>query len=208
MYICFDASHRSLIEVVHQDFEDDTAREDIRYFGLEILTGNEILADVLGVEPVQDEALIRRRHLEAIRKGDHVFFMEMGKHSAYAFRICRSRPSRNWDSGCAGIVIVPREAWFNAFPRSTYAQCHVFKVIDDALSERVTAILNGWIYCAQVTTEDGDSFCIPGFLSAEEALESAMSEYPEIRYSEDDFEEKTVWKLKTANSGIMQGSAA
>lgn len=87
-------------------------------------------------------------------------------------------------------------------PRKTYAKTFVFKTLCDAFNERVTGILNGWVYEAIVTFEDGDSFSMANFLSPEEALECAMSEYPDIKYSEWDFECEQVYRLATKTTSL------
>lgn len=188
----YDAHHAAKIEVLPQQEPDNQASLDCEYMGIRVLTTLPMLAEAFGVEAVEVEE-INRRELEAIRKGDRVFFLEFGRHSACWFRVRRVRPSSDWDSGCAGIMIVNRDAWLSAFPGSTFAEGRVFKVLDDAFSERVTADLNGWLYTALVTEADGETMVYGGFLSEEEALKWAMTDHPDIRYAEEDFD--VFWKL-------------
>ena len=201
-YIRYDATRNRKISVRYQDFFDETAMQDVVYFGLRIYTRNDSVAEIFGVETEKDDAVVRAAHLEALRRGDHVFFMEFGRHSGDWFRLHQTRPTRSWDSACCGICIVPHDKWLNAMPRKTYAKTFVFKTLCDAFNERVTGILNGWVYEAIVTFEDGDSFSMANFLSPEEALECAMSEYPDIKYSEWDFECEQVYRLATKTTSL------
>lgn len=56
-YTRFNADHTRSITVGYDDHAeyDDTITNDIAYMGLEVLTGNEQLAHVMGVEPVTDK---------------------------------------------------------------------------------------------------------------------------------------------------------
>ena len=73
--------------------------------------------------------------LEAIRVGDHVFYIEYGDHSAKWFRIRQNRPKRDWDSGCAGVIIANRDGWHRTFPQETFAKTHVFKRFSSLFDE-------------------------------------------------------------------------
>ena len=192
-YTRFDATHTRSISVHYQDFEDEVVAEDVAWLGLRVFTSNTQLAHVLGVEIREIESL-KKAYFEAIDAGDHIFFMEMGEHGAYSFRLCLERPRRNWDSGWVGIIIVPKDCWHRAYPRKTYAKRYVYQKIQKIFEANVEARLNGWLYEAVFQSKD-ESIAYSGFLSPEEALSCAQSEYPEIRYMEDDFEEVTAYKL-------------
>mgnify|MGYP004686343501 FL=1 len=196
-YTRFNADHTRSITVGYDEHAeyDDTITNDIAYMGLEVLTGNEQLAHVMGVEPVTDESIVRARHRAALKNGDHVFFLKFGEHSAYAFCVTETYPARDWDSACAGILIAPKQAWQKAFPRSSYVKPAVFKEICDSFNERVTAMLNGWIYRYWVEDNGTVIDSCGGFLSQEEALQYASEEYPDITYEEDAFLVTTTYRL-------------
>ena len=198
-FIRYDADHRQRIVVDYQDHRDDTVEETTKAFGLRVLTCNHAVADIFGVDVEADENVLRSAQLEAIRTGEHVFFIEYGSHSSDWFKLRLGRPARGWDSGFCGIIIVPHDAWLEAMPRKTYAKRFVYQTLCDEFDERVTANLNGWIYEAYVETDDG---CIgfSGYLSEEEALADAMAEFPDIKYGEDDFEAVTTYQLREKRS--------
>lgn len=108
-YIRYDATRTRKITVQYQDFFDETAMQDVVYFGLRIYTCIDSVAEIFGVETEKDDAVVRAAHLEALRRGDHVFFMEFGRHSGDWFRLHQTRPTRSWDSACCGICIVPHD---------------------------------------------------------------------------------------------------
>lgn len=195
----WDATHTRSIRVGYQDeIIIDPVKEDTKYFGLTILTGIESVADVFGVELEKDSSVIDKAVRDAITAGDHVFFIEYGNHSAEWVHILNELPNRTWDSCCAGVLIVHKHAWLSAMPRRTFARKYVKKVLDDAFSERVTANLNGWLYQAVVDDGDGPCYILGNYLSSEEALKDAMTEFPHIKYEEDDFDEEETFVLKAA----------
>lgn len=195
----WDATHTRSIRVGYQDeIIIDPVKEDAKYFGLTILTGIESVADVFGVELEKDSSVIDKAVRDAITAGDHVFFIEYGNHSAEWVHILNELPNRTWDSCCAGVLIVHKDAWLSAMPRRTFARKYVKKVLDDAFSERVTANLNGWLYQAVVDDGDGPCYILGNYLSSEEALKDAMTEFPDIKYEKDDFDEEVTFVLKAA----------
>lgn len=92
-YTRYDATRTRKIYVQYQDFFDETAMQDVVYFGLRIYTRNDSVAEIFGVETAKDDAVVRAAHLEALRRGDHVFFMEFGRHSGEWFRLHQTRPT-------------------------------------------------------------------------------------------------------------------
>lgn len=195
----WNATHTRSIRVGYQDeIIIDPVKEDAKYFGLTILTGIESVADVFGVELEKDSSVIDKAVRDAITAGDHVFFIEYGNHSAEWVHILNELPNRTWDSCCAGVLIVHKDAWLSAMPRRTFARKYVKKVLDDAFSERVTANLNGWLYQAVVDDGDGPCYILGNYLSSEEALKDAMTEFPDIKYEKDDFDEEVTFVLKAA----------
>ncbi|MFR1630394.1 MAG: hypothetical protein ACLSU5_06010, partial [Sutterella wadsworthensis] len=66
-YIRYDATRNRKISVQYQDFFDETAMQDVVYFGLRIYTRNDSVAEIFGVETAKDDAVVRVAHLEALR---------------------------------------------------------------------------------------------------------------------------------------------
>ena len=185
-YRRFNEDHSLSITVSYDELAVDDLQGDVQYFGFDFLTTNAVLAKTLGVEQVSQTA-ITHQQLEALATGDHVFFLRMGEHSGYYFDITLSRPQRDWDSGCVGLLIVRHQKWFASMPRSTFAKSFVFKKVRELFAERISNTLNGWIYRADVM-EDGeyvDGCC--GCLTCEDALEQMQRAFPQILYKEDDF---------------------
>ena len=63
-YIRYDATRTRKIYVQYQDFFDETAMQDVVYFGLRIYTHNDSVAEIFGVETAKDDAVVRAAHLE------------------------------------------------------------------------------------------------------------------------------------------------
>lgn len=199
----WDASHSKRIEITQQTITDETAANDARYYRLKIFTDSGLLADIFRVPFCRDQHRIYREHIAALERGDHVFFLQMGEHSSSWFRLCPEYPGKDWDNWCAGIVIVNREFWHRAMPRTTFAASYVFRKLSDAFDDRVTAILNGWIYSADVYDENGDileTYC--DALSPEAALLIAQEDFPEIQFSEGDFEAVTRYCLRASHVNL------
>lgn len=194
-FIRYNADHRQRIVVDYQDHRDDTVEETAKAFGLRVLTCNHAVADIFGVDVEADENVLHAVQLEAIKTGEHVFFIEFGSHSSDWFKLRLARPARDFDSGFCGIIVVSHDAWLKAMPRKTYAKRFVYQTLCDEFNERVTANLNGWVYEACAETDDG-CFCFPGFLEQEEALALAMAEFPDIKYREEDFAAITTYTLR------------
>lgn len=192
----FNADHSAKIVVERSLSGDYTPQRDREYFGFEVLTTFDELADVFGVETASCEA-VSRRIITALDEGARLFYLEMGLHSSYSFRLCREQPKRDWDSGCVGILVQPRDAWLNAMPGKTFATEYVFRTLRKEVAERIESIFNGEIFAAFMIDE-GESLCMDGFLSPEEALRAMQAEYPEIRYCEEDFDVETTYRLAAA----------
>lgn len=194
-YIRYDATHNQQIIVDYQDEPDWLVREDTYQFGLQVLTCNQAIAEILGVDVVSDESVLHNAQLTAISKGEHVFFIEFGSHGSDWFRLTLEKPARDWDSVYCGLIIVPLQAWKKANPRSTYAKRFVYRTLCETFNERVTANLNGWIYEVIINTND-ETISWPGYLDPEVALAEAMAEFPEIKYRPEDFEAQTTYTLR------------
>lgn len=196
----FDANHARRIEVAYQDTPTDSLVEDVRNFGLQVVTHYEPLARAMGVDPVgfDDEDDILAEHLAAVKQGEEFrFFVEMYEHTGYAFRIQQSLPKWNFDSRCVGSIFISRKSWQAVFPNIPFDFDKVYEELVRSFQELVTAVFNGEIYEATVFDENGD--CEVGFtdhLSAEEALAAAQAEFPDIRFAPEDFDSVTTYTLK------------
>lgn len=191
----YDDKHAMWIEVHPQ--QDDTAsyvRNDLDYFGFKIHTACDPLADLLGLEKESQEE-IARAQLRSIAAGDRYYFIEFGDHSCYFVRLSEERPKWDWDSGCVGILVWPRSAWKESFPRRPCVGGCLRPVLDEYV-EYLNASLNGWLWEYQVFDADGGfEVCGGDYLSDEAALRGAQDEFPEIKYEEDDFDCSTSYRL-------------
>ena len=145
-----------------------------------------ILADVMGVEPVEryDDKVIDRTVAQARKNGDIVAYAEYGEHSAVNVRFCSEPPANDWDSACVGVVVFPRAQWEKNFSKP-YTEENVFEWFN-GLAEQVTANINGWVKEAYSSKEDCD---YGPFYSEEEAVNSMLEEFPECQYTAEQLEE-------------------
>ena len=137
-----------------------------------------------------DKHAINKALAEAIARGDYVFYLWFGNHSAYSFGISEACPPSDWDSGCCGILVCDKDKW----PFQPKGTDSVFKMVKDVFEDRVEAVMNGWIYMAVVDSEEDGCIAFPDCLSPEEALRRAQEECPESRCEESDFETKYTLK--------------
>ena len=191
----WDATHTNYLEIGYSqdstgaDVVDEDIRNDVEYFGVDVYTTVERVAEHFGAETFTRRAILLKE-VEARCNGDRVYYLRFGEHSSYAFDITRTPARADWDSCCCGILVVRRARW----PETVYVDGYVFKKIRDAFTDRLMAALNGWIYELEATV-DGESTTYSGFVSVEQVLEVAAAEFPAIKYAPDDFEEETVWRL-------------
>ena len=191
----WDATHTNYLEIGYSqdstgaDVVDEDIRNDVEYFGVDVYTTVERVAEHFGAETFTRKRILVKE-VEARCNGDRVYYLRFGEHSSYAFDITRTSARADWDSCCCGILVVRRARW----PETVYVDGYVFKKIRDAFTDRLMAALNGWIYELGATV-DGESTTYSGFVSVEEVLEVAVAEFPAIKYAPDDFEEETVWRL-------------
>lgn len=191
----WDATHTNCLEIGYSqdssgaDVVDEDIRNDVEYFGVDVYTTVERVAEHFGAETFTRRAILLKE-VEARCNGDRVYYLRFGEHSSYAFDITRTPARADWDSCCCGILVVRRARW----PETVYVDGYVFKKIRDAFTDRLMAALNGWIYELEATV-DGESTTYSGFVSVEDVLEVAAAEFPAIKYAPDDFEEETVWRL-------------
>ena len=188
----WNGEHTASIKVLYQeDNLEEVSRLDADYFGVEIFSTLENVASCFSAEPeTYTRHQIVLKEVEARRRGDRVFYLHYGEHSCYAFRVEKSCPKADWDSGCCGILVVRRDRW----PEKYWVDSFVYRLIHKAFSEPVEACLNGWVYEAFVSSED-ETVGYPGSYSVEDAVKYAQEEYPDIKYREDEFEEETTYRL-------------
>lgn len=120
---------------------------------------------------------------EARRVGDQVFFIEIYEHSAYAVRINPNYdPICRFDSGLNGVIIVHAEDWKQNVS-DDFSPAFVEREMD-MLAESATAWMNGWLY--EINSSD---CCLRGpFLTTEEAEKELHAEWPDLVFTDDDFD--------------------
>lgn len=133
------------------------------------------------------------RAISAARQaGDRVFFIEIHKHSAYAVRISPAYDQIcQFDSGLNGVIIVHAEDWKQNIS-DDFSPASVEREMD-AQAEFATAWINGWLYDVYTS----DCFLRGPFLSEEEAEKELHAEFPELVFTDDDFECICTYKLKS-----------
>ena len=128
---------------------------------------------------------------EARRIGDQVIFIEVYDHSAYAVRIKPTYdPICRFDSGLNGVIIVHAEDWKKNVS-DDFSPASVGREMD-ALAEYATAWINGWLY--EINTSD--CFLRGPFLSEEEAVKELHAEWPDLKFTENDFDCECVCTFK------------
>lgn len=199
----WSSDHQKSVSVHHQQNRLDWLLDDLVIAGCTFYSTDPVLCHEFGIDvPTNDEARYQRRKemnqaiLEALRAGNHVFYMVHGEHSYTRFYFTDSaRPMPRFsDAWLAGFVIVDRNQW------KTCHQCAARSVVAQWLSVMAQYIeheLNGWLYeyCYQ-DQQLGESYVSGGYLSSEDALKDAQDEHPECCYSDDDF--FTTYTLRAA----------
>lgn len=203
----WSADHLKKIEVrLAENAEGlDWVHEDFRQAGCAFFTTDPVLRSEFHLPelPRNDEARrvyrrqMKKALLDAIRAGDHVFYMVHGEHScdAFWFQDTDAPRPRFSDSWLAGFVIVNREAWKQVFTGRPASRKVVGRWLDQ-MAEYIEHEINGWVYEYRFAdlAEDED-YWSNGFLSEEEALAAAIEEHPECAYTDDAFEEATTYRL-------------
>lgn len=151
----------------------------------------------------EPEDALKKLELEAIAKGDFVFRIVHGYHSAHSFRFaeryCLGRKS--FDSWLAGVIVVHREA----FRRET-GMIPLRTVVKSWLSEQarwIEAYLNGWLYGWVFEDEETYEDSLENFLSPDEALSDAVQCHPECVHDEGEFERYAAYRLASDPAGAF-----
>ena len=191
-YTRWNAEHTASITVRYQDdFIEEVTRDAAEYYGVTVYTFVWSVANAFSAKAeVCDKHAINKARVEAIARGDYVFYLRFGNHSMYTFEISEDMPPSDWDSGCCGILVCDKDKWpFQ--PKGTES---VFKMVKDVFEDRVESVMNGWIFMAVVDSEEDGCIGFTDCLSPEEAVRTAQEQYPEIKYEESDFETKYTLK--------------
>lgn len=191
-YTRWNAEHTASITVRYQDNSiEEVTRDAAEYYGVTVYTTVWSVANAFSAKAeVCDKHAINKARAEASKRGDYVFYLWFGNHSAYSFGISEAMPPSDWDSGCCGILVCDKDKW----PFQPKETDSVFKMVKDIFEDRVEAVMNGWVYEAIVDSEEDGCIGFTDFLSPEEALRTAQEEYPEIKYEDSDFETKYTLK--------------
>lgn len=196
-YTRWDKTHALSIHIDYMEYVPEVVKNERDYFALDVIICNPILADLFGVTVDKEKNRLDQAVLDAIQMGDHIFYLEFGDHSMYWCRLRDQWVPSGWNSGCAGAIIVRKDAWHKAVPGRTFARSYVSKLLHQAFDRWMDAELNGWLFEAFIHDHVNDEcFCIGPFLSPEEALTSTMNAYPDICYKPDDFNPEFVYRLK------------
>ena len=160
----------------------------------EVFLTSKHLTRFFDVEENDDEREIKQAIEKARRIGDRVFFIEVYEHSAFAVRIkTLYQPLCEFDSSFAGVIIAHAENWKEHLS-PIFTTAFVVGVMDD-LAEQAEAWLNGTIY-EFFMQEDGCSCSYGPYLSEEEAEKGLHAEFPELVFTDDDFECTCTYSLK------------
>lgn len=207
VFVRWSADHRNRISVELQDNNDglEWVREDLAAAGCEFFSTDPVIRSVFGLGELHrgEDAeayckTMRKAHLEALRTGDHVFFMVHGEHSGHSFWFTPSgapRP-RFSDSWIAGIVVVNRSSWKRNFPNRPASRLVAARFLDE-MADYIEHEINGEVFEFVFSGDDG-CFASPGFLTEDDAIRAALEEHPECRFADDDFEETRSYRLKAA----------
>lgn len=172
-----------------EDVDVNSIFDDALASCCEVYLGTDFLSGVFGIESETDFNLVNRRIDEARRVGDRVFFIEIYSHGGYSIRITPYyRPLCKFDSGLNGVIIVQAGKWkkhISPIFTSAYVQREM-----DRLAEWITAYVNGSLF------EFHSDVIYGPFLSEEEAEEVLHEEYPELIFTDEDFNCECIYTLK------------
>lgn len=167
--------------------ENSNAIEYWESIGCKFIVSNPRLADVMGVETTYpDEA--RNIYFKALDAGHHVFGIDAGDHSGYWFHITDGLASPDrWD-GFQGLnfIVVDKESFQRAYPRGSYCRRGVLRAIR-SMEGYFQNSLNGYLAEVYYESED-DEYGFGIFEDDSEALQEAKDAFPQIKYSDEDFE--------------------
>ena len=170
-------------------FFDSSMRESC-----EVFLNSEHLSSFFHVQPVQDIARVNKAIGKAQRDGSRIFFIEIFEYGSYAVRINPTyQPMCEFDSGLNGVIVVKESPW-KTLISPIYTRGYVQRQMD-YLAECIEAWLNGDFFEFEVVDHDDRTWYGP-FLSEQEAQEELQSEYPQICYSEENFECVCTYRLR------------
>lgn len=188
MKTIFNADRTKSAEIDYCDrFEPDYGFDDCLQSSCEVFLATRHLAGFFEIEDTEDSfARVNRAIDEARRVGDRVYFIELYKHSGYAVRIKPTYdPLCRFDSSLNGVIIVHAEAWKKHLS-PIYTSAFVQREMD-RIAKWAEAYLNGTVYEVNVFEDEVCVYSMGCFLTEEEALNEVQGEFPDLQFTEDDF---------------------
>ena len=170
-----------------ESYDSDYGFDDCLQSSCEVFLATGHLAGFFGTKGSEESfARVNRAIDEARRVGDRVYFIELYKHSGYAVRIKPTYdPLCRFDSSLNGVIIVHAEAWKKHLS-PIYTSAFVQREMD-RIAKWAEAYLNGTVYEVNVFEDEVCVYSMGCFLTEEEALNEVQGEFPDLQFTEDDF---------------------
>ena len=206
----FSADHRACVEVYYQSEVFDYAYTDMSNAGLDFYVKQPQLRSRLGQEKLDfhsydemhafmEEAEAAK--LAALKADDPIIWVVFGDHSGYwiDFKETSDPMPQFSDSWVTGFCVAKRKIWDLYWqgkrPCTKDTVMEFLQEWKPYLTEDLNGSLCEWRYCGGM---DEDDYWSDGYLGVDEALNAALSEHPECRYKESDFDKIVKYRLKAA----------
>ena len=184
----YNADRTKSAEIDYCDcFEPECGFDYCLQSSCEVFLATEHLAGFFGIQGAEDSvACVNRAIDKARRVGDRVYFIELYKHGGFAVRIKPTYQRHcHFDSGLNGVIIVHAETW-KKHRSPIFTSAFVQREMD-RIAQWAEAYLNGTVYEVSVFEEDDFAYSLGLFLTEEEAINEVQSEFPDLQFTEDDF---------------------
>lgn len=182
----WNRDHTESVKIAPSEEQDYSLAEDAGQLGLQIHVKQPTVASMLGADS-EDFGAIFDAEETAKERGDVVLYVKFGDHSLRSAELLTTKPKNDWDEGCTGIVVWPKEEYQKQFSDDFTPENALAKV--DWYNQWMTASLNGELYEAYYESED-DSYILGTFVDRDEAVKSALEEIPQCRYPGQTFNEE------------------
>lgn len=182
----WNRDHTESVKIAPSEEQDYSLAEDAGQLGLQIHVQQPEVASMLGADSENFGAIIDAEEA-AKERGDVVLYVQYGDHSSRFAKLLTSKPKRNWDDYCVGIVVWPKEEYQKQFSDDFTPENALAKV--DWYNKWMTPTLNGELYEAYYQSDD-DAYSFGTFYDREEAVTSALEEVPHCCYPGQSFNEE------------------
>lgn len=173
------------------DFEADCGFNEHMRACCEIILDGDTLADFFGIEyDENDYDEVDQKIDDARRVGDRVYFIGFKSTRWDALQIKPTLALPIPD----GVIIVHAGAWKSQIS-PIYTSAFVGRAMD-RIAKWAEAYLNGTAYEVRVSRMNDCDYIRGPFLTKEEAEEELHSEFPEIRFTDEDFDCVCTYTLK------------